>query len=271
VGKAFTHITVPKFSPNQLALAEVCAIDLWNGIDYQTGKESDVSDEDLLVMFASPTFAMSKSTRTRQTITELDMRTLIRVAKLKALFRSAQETDFQGAITAYGTTALATYTEYKKKSLRLPNQYDYATQATLDWSVKFVKNTSVSLNGNHRVPLACRILFFSMPDLMVFNFSNGLAKKMCLQTRPQVAILYFNQYLYDGLQLNQSLLKNLKMPKPTVLANDIWRSANNGDWWKRRVLDLALLLHFNLVSATPQLQTRGRQLAARWSARKVKP
>lgn len=245
-------------------------MDLWNGLDYQTGKESEVSDEDLLVMFASPTFAMSKSTRTKQTITELDVRTLIRVAKLKALFRSAQETDFQGAIAAYRTTALATYTGYKKKSLRLPNQFDYATQATLDWSVKFVKNTSVSLNGNHRVPLACRILFFAMPDLMVFNFSNGLAKKMRLQSRPQAAILYFNQYLYDGLQLNQALLKNLDMPKPTLLSAEIWQAANNGDWWKRRVLDLALLFHFNLVSATPQLQTKGRQLAARWSAKKAK-
>jgi hypothetical protein len=271
MAKALTHITVPKFSASQLALAEVCATDLWNGTDYQTGKELAVSDEDLLVMFASPTFAMSKSNTTRQNITELDIRTLIRVAKLKALFRSAQETDFQGAINAYRTTALATYIGYKKKSLQLPNQFDYATQATLDWSVKFVNNTSVSLNGNHRVPLSCRILFFAMPDLMVFNFSNGLAKKMCLQTRPQAAILYFNKYMYNGLQLNQALLANLDMPKPSILSNDIWQAANYGDWWKRRVLDLALLLHFNLVSATPQLQTKARQLAARWSANKIKP
>ena len=72
--KAFSHIPVPKFSANHLALAEVCAIELWNGFDYQTGKECDVSDEDLLVMFATPTFAMYRSTRTRQTLTELDMR-----------------------------------------------------------------------------------------------------------------------------------------------------------------------------------------------------
>ena len=268
--KVFTHIPVLQFSANQLALAEVCAMELWNGYDYQTGKVCGVSDEDLLVMFATPTLAIFKNTRTRQTITELDIRELIRVAKLQALFRSTQATDFQGAIAAYRTTALAVYSGWRKKTIRLANPYDYATRATLDWSVKFVNNTSASINGNHRVPLACRILFFAMPDMMVFNFSNGLAKQMRLQSRPQAAIPYFNKLLSDGLQLNKALLSNLEMPKPTVLAEDIWQLANKGDWWKRRVLDLALLLHFGIASATPQLQTKGRQLVARWAAKKKK-
>jgi hypothetical protein len=269
--RALSHIPVPKFSASQLALAEVCAIDLWNGFDYQTGKECEASDEELLIMFASPTFAMYKSTRTRQGLTEFDMRKLIRVAQLKALFRSTQATDFQGAITAYRATAFAVYSGWKKKQLKFANTYDFATHAILDWSVKFVNNTSASLNGNHRVPLACRILFFAMPDMMVFNFSNGLAKKMRFQTRPQAAIPIFNKYLYDGLNVNQVLLKNTKIPEPTRLAGDIWTAAKKGGWWQRRVLDLALLLHFGLVSATPQLQVKGRQLAASWAAAKTKP
>ena len=87
MAKAFAHVPVPKFSANQLALAEVCAVELWNGFDYQTAKEFDVSDEDLLVMFSTPTFAMYKSARTRQQLTELDLRELIRVARLNALQR----------------------------------------------------------------------------------------------------------------------------------------------------------------------------------------
>ena len=149
--KAFGHVPVPKFSASHLALAEVCATELWNGLDYQTGKELDVSDEDLLVMFATPSFAMYNSTSTNQAISELDIRELIRVAQLKALFRSEQPTDFQGAIAAYRATALAIYSGWKKNTLKLANPYDYATQAILDWSVKFVNNLSVSPNGNHRV------------------------------------------------------------------------------------------------------------------------
>lgn len=94
---------------------------------------------------------------------------------------------------------------------------------------------------------------------------------MRLQSRPQAAISYFNKYLYEGLQLNKALLKNLDMPNPTVLSENIWMAANKGGWWQRRVLDLALLLHFGLVSATPQLQTKGRQLSARWTAKKAAP
>jgi hypothetical protein len=95
--------------------------------------------------------------------------------------------------------------------------------------------------------------------------------KMRFQSRPQAAIPIFNKYLCDGLQLNNVLLKKLEMPKTTVLAEDIWTEAKKGDWWQRRVLDLALLLHFGLVSATPQLQTKGKQLAARWATKKSKP
>lgn len=107
MAKAFAHIPVPKFSANELALAEVCAVELWNGFDYQTGKEFDVSDEDLLLMFSTPTFAMYRSARTRQQLTEIDIRELIRVARLKALFHSEHPTDIQGSIAAYRTTALA--------------------------------------------------------------------------------------------------------------------------------------------------------------------
>ncbi len=185
---AFAHIPVPKFSAVQLALAEVCANDLWNGLDYQNGEPIDVSEEEFLVIFAKPTFTMLNNSRTRQCFTEIDMRALIRAANLKALFRSTQATDFQGAITAYRATALAVYGGWKNRTIQLENEYDYGTKAMLEWSPKFVNNPNPSRNGNHRLPLANRILFFAMPDMMIFNFSNSLAKKMRFQARPQAAI-----------------------------------------------------------------------------------
>lgn len=264
-----THIKVPKFSPQTMALAEVCALELWNGIDYKTGKNLDASDEDFLYMFARPTQAIYKNPNTTQSLKEVDIRELIRVANLKALFRSHQPTDFAGAISAYQSTAMTTYTGWRNKTLALPDPYSYATKATLDWSLQFVNNTSgISINGNHRVPLACRILFFSMPDMMVFNFSNALAKGMCLQSRPQAALPYFNKYLFEGLLLNSKLLSKLKMPQPKILNLEDWQMVKNGNWWERRVLDLALLLHFNLVRPTSTLQIAAKQLSANWSSSK---
>ena len=263
--QSLAHVPVPKFSAYHIALAEVCAIALWNGYDYQTGKKLSSSDEDFLIMFSTPTFAMLKSLTTTHTLSEIDIRELINVARLKALFRSTQATDFQGAIASYRTTALPIYSGFKRKTLRLPTPYDYATQATLRWSVKFVNNPRVSPNGNHRVPLAVRILFFAMPDMMVFNFSNRLSKAMCFQSRPQAAIVGFNRFLYEGLKRNKLLLDKVQMPMPITLSDQIWLAAKRGEWWQRRVLDLALLLHFRLIYATSQLQNQAQQLAAQWA------
>ena len=111
--KAVTHVEIPKFNTKQLALAQICALELWNDFDYQNSKEFDVSDEDLIAMFSTPTFAIRKSARTRSIITGLDIRDLLPLAILKAFFRSEIPNYFQGAISAYRSTSLATYTCFK--------------------------------------------------------------------------------------------------------------------------------------------------------------
>ena len=68
----------------QLALAEVCAVEPWNGFNYQTGKEFDIFDEDLLVMFSMPTFAVYKSARTRQQLGFVDSRAFVSRFKTEA-------------------------------------------------------------------------------------------------------------------------------------------------------------------------------------------
>mgnify|MGYP000008003896 CR=1 FL=1 len=260
--KAFQPIPVPKFTLSQLALADLCAREIWNGTSYESGKELEASDEELMHFFASPVFALYKNPNSRRRFTELDIRLLIRSARLKALFQTSNGTDFKQGISAFKATAFQTYKGWKDGTLQLTAE-GYATKATLDWSFKFVKNlNTTAATGNHRVPLANRILFFALPDMLVFNFSNGLTKKMQLQSRPQAALPYFNKLLNEGLIRNDALLSKFDMPQPTVLSETIWTAANNGGWWKRRVLDLALLLHFGATSATPSLQTQARQLAA---------
>lgn len=262
MAKAFQPIPVPKFTLTQLVLADLCAREIWNGISYETGKELEASDEELLYFFASPVFSLYNNPKSRQLFTELDIRLLIRSARLKALFQTSNGTDFKQGISTFKSTAFQTYKGWKNGTLTLSAE-GYATKATLDWSYKFVKNlNTTAATGNHRVPLANRILFFALPDMLIFNFSNGLAKKMQLQSRPQAALPYFNKLLNDGLTLNSQLLSKFDMPAPTVLSEEIWAAANNGDWWKRRVLDLALLLYFGATSTTPSLQSQARQLAA---------
>lgn len=37
MAKGRLPLAVPKLSPYEVKLAELCALDLWDGIDYQTG------------------------------------------------------------------------------------------------------------------------------------------------------------------------------------------------------------------------------------------
>ena len=68
IPKAFAHLPIPQFSASDIALAKFCAVELWNGLDYPTGKELNASGEDMLVMFAKHTFAVYNSTITTHTI-----------------------------------------------------------------------------------------------------------------------------------------------------------------------------------------------------------
>jgi hypothetical protein len=113
------------------------------------------------------------------------------------------------------------------------------------------------------VPLASRVLFLAMPDMMVFNFSNGLAKKMRFQSRPQAAIGNYNKIMSEGLVRNKQLLNKLHMPAPTVLNTEIWLAAKKAKWWQRRVMDLALLLNYRLVTAKRELKIEGANLATK--------
>jgi hypothetical protein len=252
---------VPKFSAYQVKLAELCALDLWNGIDYETGKEMEVSDEELLVDFAVPFQLMIKNPATTNGITEASIRRLIRVAKLKALFRSTQPTDFLAGIKTITNQVVPIYKDWKNKKVKL-TPIGYGLKATIDLGAGFVTNPNPTKRGNYRVPLASRLLFFAVPDMLVFNYSNALSEAMLFQKRPQDAIPFFMESLQQGLIVNKVLFGKLKMPPPKLLGTVMWKRVNQFKWWHRRVLDLALLLHFGVVSARPALRNKARQLTA---------
>lgn len=243
---------VPTFSLYQIRLAHLCAWHLWDGLDFETGKPAECSDEELLFKFAVP-FQQTRAIPTRNHITEQNIRQLIRVGRLKALFRSANPTDFQKGIKTIKKSTIPIYNDWRFSKRRL-TPTGYATKAILELGMGFVNQThSSSINGNYRVPLASRVLFFAVPDMLVFNYSNGLGKAMNFQSRPQAAIPYFNKEMHEGLKRNHALLSKFKMPPPVYLDYEMWERIKKYRWWQRRVLDIALLLHFNVAHAHPDL------------------
>ncbi len=252
MAKALKHKNVPKFSKYKLKIAELCAIEAWNGIDYQTGKKMVIGDEELLKKFSASFLHLVKRKTKKSVINESLIRILIKVAKMKALYRSTNPTDFNRGIRCLKNDITTLYKNYiKNKAPLLP--IDYSIKAVLELGEKFPKkNKKISINGNFRIPLATRVLFFTIPNMPFFNFSDGLAKKMNFQSRPQAAIPFFMKKLQKGLEKNKSLYK-MTLPPSTELKRNFYNKIKKTDWWQRRVLDLALLFHFKIFKPHPKL------------------
>ena len=251
-------LVVPLLSPYIIKVAELSAIELWNGVDFETGKKIDASDEELLKIFYMPVLNMWGNARARNQIVEDDVRLLIKLGKLKALFRSHLPLDFVKGIGAIKKYTMPIYRTWRTGKLQLTPS-EYATKMILDLGASFVQTSKLpTRNGNYRVPLASRILFYAVPDMLIFSYSNGLGKVLNLQSRPQSAIPYFNERMHKGLQRNALLLNKLDMPSPNHLSKDVWRRIKLMGWWQRRVLDLALLIHYNLAAPNHDLQVKAR-------------
>lgn len=240
---------VPTFTLYEIRLAHLCALHLWYGREFDTGKIAECSDEKLLIEFSSRFEATRANKKTAYQIPEYLIRQLIRVARLKALYRSTSKINFPKGIRTIRNSSVKTYDNWLANPASL-TPTGHATKAILDLGLGFVTQPrGVNAPKNYRVPLASRVLFFAAPEMMIFNFSNGLGKAMNFQSRPQAAIPHFNIELYDGLQRNDALLFRCTMPPPQLLSQESWNRANNGGWWKRRVLDIALLLHYKVAYA----------------------
>jgi len=252
MAKAFKHKNVPKFSRYKLKIAELCAIEAWNGIDYQSGKKTIISDEKLLKNFSVSFLHLVKGKTKSSVITESLIRILIRVAKMKALYRSTNPTDFERGIRCLRNDITTLYKNYiKNKPPLLP--VDYSITAVFELGKKFPKkNKKISINGNFRIALATRVLFFTIPNMPFFNFSEQLAKKMNFQSRPQAAIPFFMKKLRKGLDKNKSLYK-MTLPPSTEMDRNLYNKIKKTDWWQRRVLDLALLFHFKIFKPHQKL------------------
>jgi hypothetical protein len=243
------HLLVPQFTQNEVDIAHRCALSLWHGIDYETAKTMETSDAEFLAEYALACDAKRLNPQSNFIINETALRRLIRVGKLKAMFRSTNPLDFNNGLVTL-ETIIKRYDDFVNGRLQL-TEAGLAEEITLELARSFVTLTRIpTINGNYRLPFASRILAYSFPLLPIFNFSNGLASKMHFQSRPQAALTHYFRELATGHARNQPLLSSLIPPnEPAGMSHTTWQNILSKGWWQRRVLDIALLLHFGVTSA----------------------
>lgn len=236
-------LTIPPLSQTVINRAEHCARLIWFGTSYLTGKPQ-TSDELLLEEFSRPVQDFLTGRTKSIAFSRSAIHDLMVVGGLKALFRTQHQLDFQ---------QFETFLETNLFSLLRSSP---ATITNLQLS-EFVKNSGkalvsakVNTNAGYRVALASRILFFALPRVKLFNFSQDFSDVLQLQSRPQIAIYNFQEIFDAGLRLNRSRLRNITPPASSgIIDEQIYgNKLIMDDWWQRRVLDLAVKLHFNTVT-----------------------
>lgn len=232
---------IPKFTKVALNRADLCAKALWYGINFNTGNCNHVSDASLMANFA-PNFYYYHRNKQKfnPDIFVLDVRELILACGIKMLFRGIAEMDLRKGINSLYDDVYPEFLKAQRKPTRT-SSYKVSVKCLESLSKGLVRDPN-----SNRLNLASRILFFLSPNLHTFNMNNSVAKYFGLQSRPHHHFAEYFELFSKGMVTNQTLLSNYKMP-PARDGLDIvtWNEASRTDWWKRRVLDLAVLLHTN--------------------------
>ena len=248
--KEKAHKSAPIFSVAELDLAHDCAKLLWHGISFETAK-SCVSDEELMSYFASPIQQYLTKQKSFLSFDLNHLHRLIIAAGLKPMLRKKHELSYP----QFEKFLSQNFNSYESEINKASSTSDLwkVSSAFMKQVGKSLVDVNVQTNAGYRIPLATRILFFALPTHPLANFSNGLAKSLNLQSRPEAAIHPFYQIFHDCLIINNKQLRKYGMPQSLgVLDDDIYSAVRNSDWWHRRVIDIALLLHFNVTKvATP--------------------
>ena len=242
-------LAVPVFTPFDIKLAELCAKDLWNGIHFATKASSGISDERLLKTFYD---ACREHQASPSPVSVALLRQLIYVCRLG---RSTPPSAHKPGIAAL----LRIVGPFYKASTRTQLTHlgkDAGVNAILELASAWVK-------GRHGVPLSTRLLFFCVPEMMIFNFSRPLGKAMHVPGDAEDGLKTFNTLLAEGMRANKALLTKLRLPRQTpvsVLSKADWLAIGNTTWWQRRVLDIALMIRFTDVEPHCILRTEARAL-----------
>lgn len=249
---------IQKFTKAELDEADLCARALWNGISFETGKKV-ISDAWLLDAFATPFYKIPLS-NTYNSVTDLDVKELVKACKLIATFRDTNKQHYLAGLSVISQQIYPIYDNWLHKAGGLSREvYGALAVSTLSDGLA-MRNPQSNRPVPHRTVLASRLMFFIAPTMQCFNMNNSIALKYGLQSRPYAYRDEYCSLMYDGLMNNWSLLQTYKLPDCTnELTYETWQKLIESDWWQRRVLDIAVLIKNGLASTIKGLATIYKQ------------
>jgi hypothetical protein len=231
--------------------ANICAEACWYGINFKNLTVSEhTSDEKLLEYFASPMYKHGKYAAVYDPdIFAGRVNDLITVCGLGLLRLGMQRVSIADAIDTIKNQIHSIFDGVQSSSTRqirtLPSN-----------AISHLSSGMVRQPRYHQIILASRILFFNVPNIRIYNISSALARNLHMKGQPFQYHHFYREEMDKYLTQNRTQLSKLSMPPSSDLENRVWDQVNQTDWWQRRVLDLALLIHFGCVIPNPNITQR---------------
>ena len=145
-------------------------------------------------------------------------------------------------------TVLARYNNTFASKTRLRDRWNRAREFNEELAGRLNQSVAAGKKiqgAGDQKALASRVLFFAMPELHVFNYSLPLIESLkAFRVYTGSDLADVDAVMYDLLQENLKELKKLPRPKFSG-KNGLSKAIKLGDWWERRVLDLALLKNWD--------------------------
>lgn len=226
-------MSIPTIENTTFQSSNMAAIELWDGFDSRAAVHNDPSDRQLFYLFGRKAI-LALQNNTQPEFDQIDIRDLMRVGKLIQLH-------IRGDINFSGLTTWFNHPETRAMLVTAqPNNGEPGAQATYELLAGLAESMSYP-DGVKHTTLASRILFFLLPHLQFFNLSKdiGEAFQQSHLTETKELWLSINRLVMH----HENFLDTLEKPSEFQKRRDnlYTQFANTGNWWHRRVMDLAIL------------------------------
>jgi hypothetical protein len=234
--------------------ANICAEACWYGINFKNLKVNQlISDESLMKYFAEPMYLHGKNQVTfNPDIFADNVSKLITACGLGMLRLGMHRISINAAIATIKNQIHDQFDRVRTTSIR-------QTRSQSSNAISHLSSGMVTQPNYHQIILASRILFFNVPNIRIYNISSALARNLHLRGRPVVYHHLFRAKMDKCLSHNRTQLSKFSLPQLSHLDRRVWDQIKQTDWWQRRVLDLALLIHFGCAKPNPNITQRVMQ------------
>jgi hypothetical protein len=223
---------IPSIDNATIQSANLLALSLWRGIDLRNTTIIHPNDRQLFYTFGRKAL-LAIEDNTNAEFYEKDIRHLIRVGGLIPLHINSD-------INFLGLTSWFNEPETREAIANAKSNNGEVGATTTFGLLSSLADALTMPNGTRHITLASRILFFLLPNLQFFNLSSKLANVFGIHHLDNTRELW--------LELNELNMQHEKLLNTLQKPDDFYSTtlqftyiSDRGNWWHRRVIDLAAI------------------------------